>query len=76
VVFFPGQADTPEDKRRRIFLRHWAASRNVPFRDLTAAIHNAGINNVYLADDWHWNPAGHRIAAEQLREVIREAGDR
>lgn len=75
VVFFPGRSDTPEDKRRRTFLRHWAATRNVPFRDLTAVIHDAGVDNVYLADDWHWNPAGHRIAAGQLRELLRDVVD-
>ena len=75
VAFFPGRSDTPEDMRRGTFLMNWAATRHVLFRDLTAAIHGAGIDNVYLAGDWHWNPAGHRIPVQQLRELIREARD-
>jgi hypothetical protein len=43
----------------------------VPYADLTEAIHGAGVNNVYIKDNWHWNPLGHRIAATELHKVLR-----
>ena len=70
VVFIPGKSDTPEDRQRRGFLSSWAARTRVPFLDLTDSIHGAGRDNVFIKDNWHWNPEGHRIAGTQLREFI------
>jgi hypothetical protein len=72
VAFFPGTGDKKEDKERRGFLRDWAMKNSVPYVDLTNPILDAGVKNVYITDNWHWNPAGHRIAAEQLRNVLRQ----
>lgn len=70
VAFFPGTDDNKEDQERRAFLRNWTTRNNVPYVDLTEPIHSAGVQKVYITDNWHWNPSGHRIAAEQLRNVI------
>jgi hypothetical protein len=70
VAFLPGREDTPVDQERREFLRRWSAAHDVPYLDLTAAIHGAGVQNVYIRDNWHWNAAGHQIAAEQLRLAL------
>ncbi|MEQ1897984.1 MAG: hypothetical protein ABL971_11425 [Vicinamibacterales bacterium] len=40
---------------------------------MTAAIHGAGVDNVYIRNNPHWNPSGHRIAAEQLRTIVGTA---
>jgi len=72
VAFFPGLGDTAEDRQRRSFLAEWAARHKVPFRDLTDAIHGGGVAKVYIQDNWHWNPVGHRIAARELQGLIRE----
>jgi hypothetical protein len=70
VLFLPGRGDTKEDRARREFLQDWASSRQVPYRDLTDPLHSVGVNNTYIAGDYHWNANGHRIAAEKLRDLI------
>jgi hypothetical protein len=71
VVFFPGRGDTTEDVERRTFLARWAEALDVPFSDLTLPIHGAGVEHTYIQDNWHWNPAGHRIAAVELHNLLR-----
>lgn len=71
IAFLPGREDTEEDQERRAFLRQWTARHVVPFVDLTAAVHGAGVDNVFLAGNWHWNAAGHRVAAAELHRLLR-----
>lgn len=71
VVFFPGRADTEEDQTRRRFLATWASSRDVPFADLTASMQRGGGDKVFIEDNWHWNGLGHRVAAGELRSLLR-----
>jgi hypothetical protein len=68
VAFLPGKGDNKEDQQRRGFLRQWADSRNVPYIDLTAAIHRG--KDVFINNNPHWNSSGHRIAAEELRKFL------
>jgi hypothetical protein len=75
VAFLPGTGDNDEDRERRGFLRTWTARRRVAYLDLTEPIHGAGIDKVFIAGNWHWNPAGHRLAAEQLAAVIATVQD-
>ena len=70
AVFFPGKGDNAEDKARRSFLKRWTARHSVPYEDLTDAIQAAGIDTVYIAGDWHWNPAGHALAAAHLKTLV------
>jgi hypothetical protein len=70
ILFLPGKTDTPIHKRERKFLGKWTADRNIPYLDLTPIIHGAGVVNTYIADNWHWNPNGHRIAAEAVHEFL------
>lgn len=70
VVFFPGMGNNAEDRERRGFLEGWAARQKVPYLDITAAIHGAGLE-VYIRDNSHWNRRGHQIAAEQLHGFLK-----
>ena len=74
VVFFPGRADTEEDKTRRQFLATWASSRDVPFADLTVPMQRAGADKIFIQDNWHWNGLGHRAAAVELHGFLRKLG--
>jgi hypothetical protein len=72
VVFFPGRADTQEDKTRRRFLATWASSRGVPFADLTTPMQRGGADKLFIEDNWHWNGLGHRVAAVELHRLLRQ----
>jgi hypothetical protein len=81
ILFLPGRSDTEIDRERRATLRRWAAARRIPFRDLTELLHMTSMTvaETHLADDWHWNERGHRLAGEALHsllatEVLRDAG--
>jgi hypothetical protein len=69
VLFLPGPEDHRDDRRRRVWLRDFAAQRTTPFLDLTDALH-PGAARYYLPRDPHWNAAGHRRVAETLRPFI------
>ena len=71
ILFLPGKTDTPIHKRERAFLNSWTAERSVPYLDLTPIIHGAGVSNTYIRDNWHWNPQGHRIAAEAVLGFLK-----
>lgn len=75
VAFLPGRSDMPVDQERRAFLHRWSVARGMPYLDLTDAIHGQGVENVYLRDNWHWNAAGHQVAAEELRKAILNMRD-
>jgi hypothetical protein len=75
VVFFPGTNDTKEDQDRRGFLSDWARRQDVAYLDLTSAIHKPGNQNIFINNNSHWNPAGHRLAAEQLRSMLHRVLD-
>jgi len=70
VAFFPGTGDNAEDQARRGFLLTWATRRKVPYVDLTETMQGAGIDTVFIPKNWHWNRAGHRLAAEQLVKLV------
>jgi hypothetical protein len=71
LVFIPGKSDTRSDRKRRSFLADWADAEGVAYLDLTQAIHGAGVENTYIPNNFHWNAAGHRIAAEQLHALLK-----
>ena len=70
VLFIPGKGLTGEDRRRRAFLEIWAQRSEIPFLDLTDAIHSAGIDKTYIKGNWHWNATGHSIAASELKYFL------
>jgi hypothetical protein len=70
VAFLPGRGDTAGDQERRAFLRAWSKTKGVAYLDLTDPIHARGVGKTYLRNNWHWNAEGHRIAAEQLRQLL------
>ena len=57
VTFAPGPRDNWDDRRRREWLRTWAARSATPFIDLTDALGD-GAARYYLPADPHWNAAG------------------
>jgi len=71
IVFAPGTNYTDGDRLRQGFLSDWAAARGIPYRDLTGAIHGAGVEKTFLPNNWHWSPLGHRIAAAELRSLLQ-----
>ena len=60
---------------RRAFLHRWSVARSIPYLDLTDAIHGRGVEHVYLRDNWHWNAAGHPVAAEELQKALLNMRD-
>jgi GDSL-like lipase/acylhydrolase family protein len=72
VVFLPAARDGADDRRRRTWLADWAARRRVPFRDLTAAVAAGGGPRLYLPDDPHWSPEGHRVVAADLHRFLAD----
>ncbi|MFQ5699517.1 MAG: SGNH/GDSL hydrolase family protein [Myxococcota bacterium] len=70
VAFLPGRDDTLEDRERRRFLRQQCAKLGLPFRDLSDAMHQAGVDRLYLPHNPHWNARGHALAAELLRPFL------
>jgi lysophospholipase L1-like esterase len=49
-----------------------SASYGIPLVDLTADFNeaNARGEELYFATDGHWNPEGHRVAAEAIFESL------
>jgi lysophospholipase L1-like esterase len=70
VVFIPGPRVRFDDRWRQQWLRDWTASRGTPFFDLTEPLEKAGLERLYIADDAHWNPEGHRVVAHQLHPFV------
>jgi lysophospholipase L1-like esterase len=58
-------------------LRVIAAAAELPILDLTPALREADrglLGGPYYVQDGHWNPTGHRVAAEAVRDYLRDAG--
>jgi GDSL-like Lipase/Acylhydrolase family len=72
IIFLPGTGDTGTDKRRRLWLREFADGNGTPFLDLSDAIHKAGVREVFISNNWHLNPYGHRIIALELGRFLAE----
>jgi hypothetical protein len=72
LVFLPGPREGFDDRRRRDFLRDYASQKAVPFVDLTEPLHAAGGERLYLPQDAHWNPEGHRVVATALRPFLAD----
>lgn len=53
-----------------------AGEEGLPFLDLTPALRRAqgGFSGPYYVYDGHWNALGHRVAAGELRELLRRLG--
>jgi len=54
-----------------------AAAAEFPILDLTPALREADgglLGGPYYVQDGHWNPAGHRVAAETVRSYLEQSG--
>lgn len=74
IIFLPGDQDTPADQERRQWLAEFSRSRRVPYRDLTDAIHAPPRREVFIRRNWHLNPTGHALVAEELRGMLVAEG--
>ncbi len=70
VAFLPARRNGWDDRRRRGWLRRYAERNGLPFLDLTGPLQQAAIERLYIPGDAHWNPDGHRVAAEALRPFL------
>ena len=54
----------------------WCRENGIAFLDATHALRAAVASgeSVYLPDDVHWNPAGHRVVATAVAEHLRQMG--
>ena len=71
LVFLPGRQDVYIDRKRRSWLKNYAANRKVPFIDLTDAIHHEG-NAAFIENNWHLNGHGHAVVADRLQSFVAE----
>ncbi len=72
LVFLPGKSDTPNDVARRTWLRTYAERTGTVFLDLTDAILDENPESPFIHNDWHLNPRGHFIVANQLERLLSE----
>jgi hypothetical protein len=71
LLFLPGTSDTPKDKERRAWLRAYAERTEVTFLDLTEPIlARPKSETLFIPDNWHLNPSGHRVVATELRRLL------
>lgn len=70
IIFLPGTHDTQTDKQRRNWLREYSLRNKTPYLDLTEQIHGAGRKNVFIKNNWHYNPKGHKIVAQELSNFL------
>jgi hypothetical protein len=73
LVFLPGRADTDADRERREWLGSYARETGTAFLDLTEAVLARPREELFIpGGNPHWNPAGHRLAAETLLPFVQE----
>jgi hypothetical protein len=70
LVFIPPRQERWDDRQRRAWLRAYAERFGMAFADLTPALATAGGERLYISNDAHWNPTGHRVVAEALRPFL------
>ena len=70
ILYLPTRRDRWDDRRRSRWLAAWAAQHAVPFLDLSPAVAAGGGESLYLPEDGHWNPRGHRVAADALHPFL------
>ncbi len=71
IIFLPGWSDTPTDKKRRTWLQQYARMHQVPYLDVSEPIHRHKWDEVFIKNNWHFNPMGHHIVAEQLHRFLK-----
>ena len=57
-------------------LAQWSRERDMEFLDMTPVLRAAAEKgeSVYLPDDNHWSPAGHRLVADAIVDRLRASG--
>lgn len=69
-AYLSGHWTAGAQQRRRDWVKRIAEKLNVPHVDLTGPIQSADPEIVYLPDNGHYGPAGHRILADSLHTFL------
>ena len=71
LSYLPGPWKDQTHVRRRNWLQRYALKRTLPFLDLSAAIHSADPDEVYIPDNTHYGPGGHKITAQEVHRFFK-----
>lgn len=69
LVYLTGPWTGAAQRRRSSWVREYGEAHGVPWLDLTEPIQSAG-DSVYLPENRHYSPAGHRIVATELHAFL------
>ncbi len=70
IIFLPARGDGQIDKQRRNWLRDYSRRNEISYLDLTEQIHEAGAESVFIIQNDHYNPKGHRVLAHELSNFV------
>ncbi len=70
IIFLPNRGDGHLDKQRRSWLREYCLRNKISYLDLTDRIHGAGSKNVFIKNNFHYNPKGHMVVAHELSNFL------
>lgn len=70
LLFLPGTGDVPIDKQRRFWLQRYAKGKGIHFLDLSDPIHEYPLEQVFIKGNPHYNPFGHQVVAQHLKEFL------
>jgi len=59
----------------QILLKEYAASRDIPVLDLLPAFQASANETLHFDTDFHWNAAGHALAAEEIATFLKSRPD-
>lgn len=72
IVFLPLQFDSPREREKKSWLGSYANREGVSLLDLTTALHSRPRSEVYIPNDIHWSPNGHRVVAHEMHAFFRD----
>lgn len=74
IVYLPGRAKTGSwrkiDKERGEWVHQYAQTHQIPFLDVTKAVHEPLHDEVFIKKNPHFNANGHRIVATELAQFL------
>jgi hypothetical protein len=70
LLYLAGPWKGAAQDRRSSWVREYGEEHDVPWLDLSGPIQAAGEDSVYLPENRHYGPAGHRIVAVELHAFL------
>lgn len=70
LLYLAGPWKGAAQDRRTSWVRRYGEEHDVPWLDLTEPIQAAGEDSVYLHENRHYGPVGHRIIAVELHDFL------